>query len=198
MPAVTHVPPSVESLYAAFPDAADRPDFEPLPPADMPEPYRGLLVHIHHMTVTVEAFYGQLVNVRVLDARTDGGTYCRKIVLTLRETGEVVQFGLVRVHLDALSDAVREEILGGQTPLGRVLIQNDVLRHIEPGGYYRVTPCRQLCDWFALAAPATCYGRLGTIFANHRRAVEVIEILAPVPPPWRDAATPLVGRVAAG
>ena len=185
---MTHVPPSVESLYAAFPGADDRPDFEGIRPAAMPEPFRGLLVHTHHMTVTVEAFYGQPVNVRVLDFRLDGETYCRKILLTLRETGEVVQFGLVRVHLKALSDAVREEILGGHTPLGRVLIQNDVLRHIKPGGYYRVTPCQQLCDWFGLTEPTTCYGRLGTIFADHQPAVEVVEILAPLPPPWRDAA----------
>ena len=183
MPPVTHVPPSVESLYAAFPGAADRPDFEPIPPADVPEPYHELLVHTHHMTVTVEAFYGQPVNVRVLEARRDDDTYCRKIVLTLRDTGEVVQFGLVRVHLANLPPKPRDEILGGQTPLGRVLIQNDVFRHIEPGGYFRVTPCEKLCEWFGLTAPITCYGRTGTIFADLRPAVEVLEILTPVPEP---------------
>jgi len=183
VPAVTHVPPSVESLYAAFPGAPDRPDFEAISSADMPEPYRELLVHTHHMTVTVEAFYGQPVNVRVLDARRDDDTYCRKIVLTLRDTGEVVQFGLVRVHLANLPPKPRDEILGGQTPLGRVLIQNDVFRHIEPGGYFRVTPCEKLCEWFGLTAPITCYGRTGTIFADLRPAVEVLEILTPVPEP---------------
>jgi len=185
VPAVSHVPPSVESLYAAFPGAADRPDFEGIPPADMPEPFRRLLVHTHHMTVTVEAFYGQAVDVRVLDARLTGDTYCRKIVLALRDAGDVVQFGIVRVHLAKLPPRVGHEIIEGETPLGRVLIQNDVLRHIEPGGYFRVSPCRQLCDWFEVAAPTTCWGRTGTIFADRQPAVEVLEILAPVPKPWQ-------------
>lgn len=181
---MTHVPPSVESLYAAFPGAEDLPDFEPIHPAKIPDPYRQLLVHTHHMTVTVESFYGQAVDVRVLDARLTGDTYCRKIVLTLRESGEVVQFGLVRVHLAALPPRARHEIIEGETPLGRVLIQNDVLRHIEPGGYFRVTPSGRLCEWFEIAAPATCWGRTGTIVAGRQSAVEVLEILAPVPKPW--------------
>jgi chorismate-pyruvate lyase len=181
---VSHVPPSVESLYAAFPDAEDRPAFEPIHPAKIPDPYRQLLVHTHHMTVTVESFYGQAVDVRVLDARLTGDTYSRKIVLTLRDTGEVVQFGAVRVYLAMLPPRVRHEIVEGETPLGRVLIQNDVLRHIEPGTYYRVTPCKELCDWFEIAEPAACWGRTGTIFAGTQPAVEVLEILAPVPKPW--------------
>lgn len=181
---MSHVPPSVESLYSAFPGTEDRPEFEPIHPAKIPDPYRHLLVHTHHMTVTVEAFYGQAVDVRVLDARLVGGTYCRKIVLVLRDSGEVVQFGAVRVHLAVLPPRVGHEIIEGETPLGRVLIQNDVLRHIEPGAYFRVTPCRQLCNWFELPAPVACYGRTGTIFAGSQPAVEVLEILAPVPKPW--------------
>src|SRR5204863_10129261 len=34
----------------------------------LPEPYRGLLAHTEHMTVTMEAFYGAPVAVRVLNA----------------------------------------------------------------------------------------------------------------------------------
>ena len=81
-----------------------------VPTTDVPEPYYRLLVHTHHMTVTVEAFYGSLVDVKVLDRRRDGDTYARKILLALRRSGKVVQFGIMRVQLNYCSQEVRDEI----------------------------------------------------------------------------------------
>jgi hypothetical protein len=52
-------------------------------PDEMPEPYHTLLVHEHHMTVTVEAHHGDLVNVRILNRRHHGDDYARQILLTL-------------------------------------------------------------------------------------------------------------------
>ena len=43
--------------------------------ATMPEPYRGLLAHNEHMTVTVEAYYGAPVDVRVLEAGREDEFY---------------------------------------------------------------------------------------------------------------------------
>src|SRR6476659_6163217 len=63
----------------------------------LPEPYRGLLAHTHHMTVTLEALYGSPVDVRVLNADRLGDFYHRRIVLTLQRTGRTVQYGLVRI-----------------------------------------------------------------------------------------------------
>ncbi len=172
--------PTVSDLYALFPDGDDRPELVPVSPEEMPEPYRQLLVHTHHMTVTVEGFYGQPVNVRVLDSIRDVDRYGRKILLSLQESGDVVQFGIIEVDLAALSDTVRDEIVAGRTPLGRVLIQNNVLRSIQPVGFFRVLPSRKLRDWFGLAEPLTTYGRLGIIFTGDRPAIEVLEILAPI------------------
>ena len=149
-------------------------------PEEMPEPYRQLLVHTHHMTVTVEGHYGQAVNVKVLASVRGERDYARKILLALKETGEVVQFGIIDVDLEALSENVRCEIVAGQTPLGRVLIQNDVLRSIQPVAFYRVLPSAQLCEWFGLTQPQPTYGRLGVIFTGDRPAIQVLEILAPI------------------
>lgn len=172
--------PTVDTLYALFPHA-ERPTATRVAPADIPEPYRRLLVHTHHMTVTVEGFYGQPVDVRVLESARTDDEYARKILLSLRDSGEVVQFGIVQIDLSLLSDRVRREIVAEKTPLGRVLIQNNVLRHIQSAGYLRIDPTPQMCDWFGLPTPTTCYGRLGVIFADGRPAIEVLEILAPVP-----------------
>lgn len=169
-------------LYDLFPGDAGT-EIEVVAPEQIPEPYRSLLVHTHHMTVTVEGFYGQSVAVRVLKTDRAGERYRRQILLSLHESGEVVQFGVIEVHLAVLAPAVRDEIVAGRTPLGRVLIQNNVLRSIQPSAFVRVTPGPELCQSFGMASPEICYGRSGTITAGETPAIEVLEILAPVPKP---------------
>src|SRR5688500_16134004 len=90
-----------------------------IPPDEVPEPYRRLLVHHHHMTVTVEDYYGRPVDVRILAARHAGNSYNREILLEMQGTTDVVQFGIVRVDLSCCSQPVRDAILEGKQPLGR-------------------------------------------------------------------------------
>src|SRR5579871_7007360 len=113
---------SVEDLFAPFGPADDLPDYEFVRPDDVPPPYHGLLVHEHHMTVTVESHHGDLVDVKVLEYRVAGDSYSRKILLALQRTGRVVMFGLMRVNFRYCSEEVRQKILAGNTPLGRILI----------------------------------------------------------------------------
>ena len=65
--------PTLEGLFALFPPAGTPPQFEFVSADDVPPPYHGLLVHEHHMTVTVEAHHGDRVNVQVLARRQDNG-----------------------------------------------------------------------------------------------------------------------------
>ena len=173
--------PELPDLYSLFAADVPPPEHELLPPEALPEPYRGLLVHNHHMTVTVEAFYGSLVNVRVLERRLIGDTYARKILLELQSDGRVVLFGVPRIHLNFCSAPVRAAILEEKTPLGRILITHDVLRRIEPTAFFRVTPGPRLTRWFGLDQPRPTYGRLGIIHCDEQPAIEVLEILAPIP-----------------
>lgn len=173
--------PDYQSLYGRFPDADGIPEAVSVSPNQIPEPYRSLLVHTHHMTVTVEQFYGDRVEVRVLETRTVGTEYSRKILLALADDGKVVQFGIVFIDLELLAPKVRYEIVAGDTPLGRVLIQNDVLREVRPAGYVKVAPHATMRSWFKMAEDAILYGRLGVITADGKPAIEVLEILAPVP-----------------
>jgi hypothetical protein len=173
--------PDLATLLALFPPASYLQSADPVPADAVPEPYRRLLVHEHHMTVTVEAHHGGPVNVVVLDRRRDGDAYARKILLALQSTGKIVQFGLVRIRLEYCDEAVRQEILGQQKPLGRILIEHDVLRRIEPTAFLRVTPGREMTDWFGLSDPAVTYGRLALIHCDGKPAIELLEIVAPEP-----------------
>jgi chorismate-pyruvate lyase len=148
-------------------------------PDDMPEPYRGLLVHTNHMTVTVEDFFQSKVDVQVLASKHDGDHYFRRILLRMPE-GPAVQFGAVVIDLTTLPNAVRSRILAEDTPLGRVLIENNVLTRVEPLQYLTMTADAEFAVLFGCGIGTKLYGRLGMIFAGEKPAIEVLEMLAPV------------------
>jgi chorismate-pyruvate lyase len=171
--------PDLHTLFQLFPPSSYLRDFDVVPADWIPDPYRMLLVHEHHMTVTVEAHHGSLVDVKVLEKKRDGNSYSRKILLALQSDGRIVQFGLVRIWLHFCSPEVRAEILAEKTPIGRILINHNVLRRIEPTEFLRVTPGPDLTQWFGLSKPETTYGRLAIIHCDGQPAVELLEIVAP-------------------
>ena len=173
--------PTFDHLYRLFSDSSERPSAVEVPADEVPEPYQRLLVHTHHMTVTVERFYGSSVDVCVLNAKRTGNEYARKILLTLKDgSRKVVQFGLVRINLGVCPEAVRNAIIEGKTPLGRVLIEHNMLRRIEPVAFLRVALSPTMAEWFHVPPATLTYGRVGVIYTGDRPAVEVLEILAPV------------------
>src|SRR5262249_22828705 len=138
---IQRVGPDLRALFSLFSLPLDQVlEYDLVPGDEVPPPYRKLLVHEHHMTVTVEAHHGDLVDVRILARHLATDSYARMILLCLQKSQRVVQFGIMRVHYRWLSEAVRAEIHAGQTPLGRILISHNVLRRIEPTAYLRVVP----------------------------------------------------------
>lgn len=153
-----------------------------VPGSATPEPYKTMLVHEHHMTVTMERFHGCPVNVRVLDKVLLGDEYARKIVLTRSDNDRPVQFGIVRFDFQYVTAAVREEILSERIPLGRVLINHNVLRHIDLGAVLKITSGPGLAALLEMEDHGVTYGRMATIFCNQHPAVDLLEISAPLAP----------------
>lgn len=170
--------PDVKSLFALFPPGKYIERYEPVAGDAVPPPYHGLLVHDQHMTVTVEAHHGSLVDVKVQHVCHRGDSYARMILLALQGSGKVVQFGIMRIHLQFCDEQVRQEILAANKPLGRILIEHDVLRRIEPTAFLQITPGPVMMNWFGIDAPRTTYGRLALIHCNEQPAVELLEIVA--------------------
>ena len=110
----------------------------------MPAHVQRLLAHEHHMTVTVEQHFNAEVDLKVLQSQSTGESYWRKIVLTLRDSGRVAMFGLVRIDLKILDAPVRDAIRNQHAPLGRILIENDVLRKVRLVDLYRIEPGEDL------------------------------------------------------
>lgn len=142
---------------------------------EVPQPHRQLLDHRSHMTVTMETFVGGSLDLRVLqewretvarseDARGThvGQLYAREILL-LSSSGEPVQYGIVRVDLEAVPPAVRERILAGSAPLGRVLIEAGTLRDVHDVALLRVASGVELARRIGVDPSRTLYGRVAII-----------------------------------
>ena len=148
--------------------------------ASVPPPYDRLLDHHAHMTVTVESHYGQSVDVHVHRHHSNGDWYAREITLVTEESRRIVQYGIVRLKTSALESGVWKQIEDQTTPLGRVLIQNNVLREVQLCGLWRVEAGPSLAGLMHLRVGEMLYGRTALIFCDGAPAIELLEIVAPV------------------
>lgn len=146
---------------------------------ECPEQYRAMLDHEAHMTVTVERRHASPVDVVVLQSEKTQTHYLRKILLRRQSDGRVVQYGIVRLALSVLRPDVRDEILAQQTPLGRVLIERNVMRQVQLNALWRVACGEELARHFDVAAGHLTYGRTALIYCDGEPAVELLEIIAP-------------------
>ena len=157
-----------------------------LQPGDLPEPANTLLVHHHHMTVTLEAHYGGPVVLLALARRLEGQTYSRKLLLKDSGSSKVILFGIVRIHLDLVTDQVRELIMEEKIPLGRLLIDQGVLRRVERTALLSY-PIRQVDrERFQVGNEihdgTPIYGRLAMLYCDGKPAIELLEVVRPIAP----------------
>jgi hypothetical protein len=145
--------------------------------ADVPQPHRGLLDHPSHMTVAMERFHGGPVSLQVVATRpasaTDAG-YAREILL-LDQRGRRIQYGIVRIDLDMVSQAVANRIRAADTPLGRVLIDAGCLCDVQHVELLDILIGPHLA---ALIGPGRTFGRVATIAVGGRPTVELLEVVA--------------------
>ena len=166
-------------LYAFFGDSA-LPEIERVDAVDVPEPYHKLLVHRHHMTVTLEKYHGKPVTVVPWRVQRNGDIYGRKLDLIV-EPGEIVMTGVMLINFGFCSKAVQEEVVSETAPLGRILIKHNVMRRIDATAFVRLPAEDALVQRFKLSNPQPAYGRLATIYCNEKPAIDLLEIVAPEP-----------------
>ncbi|MBX3395721.1 MAG: hypothetical protein KF841_10170 [Phycisphaerae bacterium] len=151
---------------------------EILTPSEVPPPFDSLLVHELHMTTVLEKFHGQSLRLEVVEDRLIGSVYARKILLSLANSGFVVEVGAVRIHLQHTADAVREAILRRERPLGEILISHRVLRRIEPKWFMRFQGTSPIVAAFDRPNVAPVYGRVGLIHCDGEPAIELLEVVS--------------------
>ncbi|MEL6106739.1 MAG: hypothetical protein AAFU85_11900 [Planctomycetota bacterium] len=148
------------------------------------QPYDALLNHHAHMTVTVESHHGEKVDVSVHrhQRRKDssGDWYSREIILRTQGSDTVVQYGIVRLNVSALAPEVWQRIESRQVPLGRVLIEHNVLREVQLCELWHVRSGPALAKLLEIDPGDETFGRTALIYCDGEPAIELLEIVAPV------------------
>jgi chorismate-pyruvate lyase len=151
--------------------------FEPVSVEVLPADYRTLLAHHDHMTVALEAFHESLVSVRAVAEWRDEVSYARTSLLSRQSDGAIVQFGMMRIWLTDLPIAAQEEIASKQAPLGRVLIEHNVLREVELITLWKIAPGPVLRAHLGVTGRTPIYGRTAQILVDERPTVQLLEIV---------------------
>lgn len=172
--------PDVRELVALFhEDASELGSFRRVAVEEVPGVPRRLLAHHEHMTVSVESHHESAVSVDVLHTWETDDQYAREILLRRVIDDVVVQFGIVRLRWCHLDSEVRSEIESQRTPLGRILIEHNVLREVECVALWEVRPGPALRDWLGMRSDEVTYGRTALIHVEGEPAVELLEIVVP-------------------
>jgi chorismate-pyruvate lyase len=168
----------MDESYAARNDTA--PPVDRVGEAEVPEPYRSLLVHKADMTSTLEKHHGSPVHIVILTQETRGNEYCREVALALDGTGKRVEFGAIKIFLDLFPAGAREEILRAQQPLGRILGRFQMAFSSRPRAYLRLMSDKFIDNALQLPWPRLLYGRSNSLVdARERPLAEIVEILPP-------------------
>lgn len=170
---------AAELAAGFFASRAELGSLTPVGEADLPADYLTLLAHSGHMTVTLEAWHESLVDVQVAGEQKAAESYARHSLLTRQSDGRVVQSGVMRIDLRDVPQAAREKIELGGTPLGRILIQNNVLREVELLALWRIAAGPRLAEELGIAPGGVIYGRSARILVKGRPRVELLEIVRP-------------------
>jgi len=174
------VPDLQELLHLFYRDSTVLGEFRETTADQLQSPYRELLAHHGHMTVTVEIYHACRVDVDVLDRLLQSPLYARRILLRRQSDGQIVQFGIMRIDFRVLSEEVQQDILSERIPLGRTLIEHDVLREVELVALWQVTAGPELAQLFNVPLGSKTFGRTALIYCNGEPAVELLEIVTPV------------------
>ena len=143
----------------------------------IPEPQCSLLNHDRHMTVTLEKFHSSSVDVVVEQEKRDASFYSREIRLKKSSDSGVVQYGIVRLNFNHLDESVQSEIVDHSKPLGRILIDHNVLRRVKLLSLYEIAPSPYLAKQLDCSADEMQYGRTAVIYCNEEPAIELLEIV---------------------
>jgi chorismate-pyruvate lyase len=168
----------LDESYAARGESAPIPDR--IDAAEMPEPYHSLLVHKADMTSTLEKHYDATLHVQVLTRELRDNEYCREVVLALDKTNKPVEFGGIKIFLDAFPEQARAEILRERLPLGRILTQFNIQFSSRTRAYLRLTSDKFIDTALQLQWPQLLYGRNSSLVDDRERLMaEIVEILPP-------------------
>lgn len=165
-----------DRLNAAF----QNPLIETVEADAVAQPFRRLLVHRKSMTLVLESAYRDEIQLRVLRQEFSGRILFREVFLVRRSDERPVEIGLIHILLDHCPDEVREPVLEGKRPLGKLLCELGVKYSNRPSAYFKVASRGMIGEALGLGDSRDLYGRCSRlVLPSDQILADVIEILAP-------------------
>lgn len=157
------------------------PAVEHLRAAQLPAPYRALLDHREDMTSTLTRFHKREIVLRALRLERQGDTLTRQVILLTQDSSRPVEFGAIVIHLNALPEAARADVLEGHKPLGGILQDHAVAYVSRPSAFFRIRADEMIASALEIALATPLYGRCNTLRTTRLRLIAtVVEILPPL------------------
>ena len=148
--------------------------------ADMPEPYRSLLVHEHDMTPTLEHAYGRSIQLRVLQYQLRRDVVSRQVALVAEGIKRPVAFGAIKIELENFPPLAKRLVLERKEPLGTILRTQGIDHMSRPNAFVRIASDPVITGALQLSGHYQLFGRRTVILDSwHRLLAQVFEILPP-------------------
>lgn len=154
------------------------PDFTFLDKAEMPYPYRSMLVHENDMTPTLAAFHHSKLYLEVHEHERANDYLIRLVTLHAASDDRPVEFGAIGIHLDGFPDKVRDLIVEGNLPLGGILGEYQVEHSGSPTAFFSVPADALIAKALHQTPGETLYGRCNELLDSDGMAIaDIVEIL---------------------
>ena len=176
---MSHLSSDLALLKAYYEDAGFTiPKLTPIEFADIPAEYRVLLVHESKMTPTLEAFYQDDTYLETLASKQHHDYLSRQILLKLKTTHHIVEYGMITIVLKHLPAGIRQQVLETNIPFGRILMDHGMTTFCRPHCYYSLPADKELAEILGLQEGTTLYGRSNHIIDEQGQPLaEVVELL---------------------
>ena len=151
-----------------------------LPPSEVLDPYRQLLVHDRDMSSALAGFHGDAITLTVLRSRQIDDCYFREVTLHTAAAGTPVEYGLIKIHLELFPAEFRPQILEGKTPYGLVLNATGLAYRSEPQGFFSVSAAPLHALFPQCSGGEILFGRYNHLVVGENTLLaRIIEILPP-------------------
>jgi hypothetical protein len=148
--------------------------------SDVPEPYKGLLVHSLDMTPTLASAYPCGIQLRVLKHALRDDVFSRQIVLVTGSGEKPILFGAIKIYLERFPDEARRLVLEMKQPLGAILHNQGIVHASRPEAFIQVTADATINSALGLTGSHLLYGRRNALWnASQKPLAQVVEILPP-------------------
>ncbi len=154
------------------------PEVVRIPPSELPELYRDLLVHESDMTSTLCRYHGDSLVLKRLHLSETNEYLDREVVLCTKTTSLPVEYGVIRIMLSPFDQAAQSAIRSAVIPLGQILDDFNVTYKSRPSDFFCISESAYLDDQLQDSGVTKRFGRVNLLTSDSgEELAKVREIL---------------------